>query len=51
MNLPDLRMGLYTTKHKKRKWTLVALSYVLDMAQINSQAFHLINNAKEDVEL
>ena len=28
---------------------IVALSYVLDMARINSQAIYVINNAKEDV--
>ena len=46
----DQRMGSYTTKYKTRKWTLVALSYVLDMARINSQAIYVINNAKEDVD-
>ena len=43
-------MGSYTTKYKTRKWTLVALSYVLDIARINSQAIYVINNAKEDVD-
>ena len=43
-------MGSYTTKCNTRKWTLVALSYVLDMARINSQAIYVINNAKEDVD-
>ena len=43
-------MGSYTTKYKTRKWTLVALPYVLDMARINSQAIYVINNAKEDVD-
>ena len=42
------RMGSYATKYKTRKWTLVALSFVLDMARINSQAINVINNAKED---
>ena len=46
----DQRMGSYTTKYKTRKWTLVALSYVLDMARINSQAIYVINNAKEDLD-
>ena len=46
----DQRMGSYTTKYKTRKWTLVALSYVLDMARINSHAIYVISNAKEDVE-
>ena len=43
-------MGSYTTKYKTRKWTLVALSYVLDMARINSQAIYVINNTKEVVD-
>ena len=38
IDIPDLRMGSYTTKHKTRKWTLVALSYVLGKARINTQA-------------
>ena len=42
-------MGSYTTKYKTRKWTLVALSYVLDMARINRKAIFVTNNAKEDV--
>ena len=42
-------MGSYT-KYKTREWTLVALSYVLDMAGINSEAIYVINNAKEDVD-
>ena len=42
-------MGPYTIKYKTRKWTLVALLYVLHMARINSQAVYVINNAKEDV--
>ena len=43
-------MGSYTAKYKTRKWTLVALSYVLDMARKNSQAIYVIKNAKEDVD-
>ena len=42
-------MGSYT-KYKTREWTLVALSYVLDMARINSEAIYVINNAKEGVD-
>ena len=42
-------MGSYT-KYKTIEWTLVALSYVLDMARINSEAIYVINNAKEDVD-
>ena len=49
-DIPGQRMGPYTTKHKTRKWTLVALSYVLDMARINSHAIYVMNNAKEDAD-
>ena len=50
IDIPDQRMGSYTTKYKTRKQTLVALSYVLDMPRINSQAIYVIENAKEDVD-
>ena len=50
IDIPDERMGSYTTKYKTRKWTLVPLSCVLDMVRINSQAIYVINNAKEDVD-
>ena len=35
IDIPDQRMGSHTTKYKTRKWILVALSYVLNMARIN----------------
>ena len=44
-------MGSSTAKCKTKKWTLVALSYVLDMARINSQAIYVINNATEYAEI
>ena len=50
IDIPDQRMGSYTTKHKTRKWTFVALSYVLNMVRINIQAIYVINNVKEDVD-
>ena len=50
IDIPDERMGSYTTKYKTRKWTLVALSNVLDIARIKSQAIYVINNAKEDID-
>ena len=45
-----LRMESYTTRPKTRKWTLVVLSYSLDMARINSKAIYVTNNAKEYVD-
>ena len=35
IEIPDQRMGSYTTKYKTRKWILVALSHLLNMARIN----------------
>ena len=50
IDIPDQKMGSYTTKYKTRRWTIVASSYVLEMTRINSQAIYVINNAKEDVD-
>ena len=51
IDIPDQRMRSYTAKFKTRKWTSVALPYLLDMTRINnSQAIYVINNAKEDVD-
>ena len=50
IDIPDQIMRSYTTKYKTRKWTLVGLSYVLDMARINSQAISVINNPREDID-
>ena len=49
IDIPDQIMGSYATKYKTKKWTLVALSYVLDMARINSPVIFVINNTKEDL--
>ena len=40
----DQRMGSYTCKAKSRKWTLVALSYILDQARVNSGTIWSLNN-------
>ena len=37
-------MSLYICKPKSRKWTITALSYILDMARINSQVIYVIKN-------
>ena len=50
IDIPDQRVGTYTCKVKTRKWTLVALSYVLDMARTNSQTVYKINNEKTEVD-
>ena len=38
-------MASYTTKPKTGKWTIVAMSYVLDMARMNSQTVYEANNS------
>ena len=44
IDLHDQRMGSLTCKAKKtRKWTLVALAYVLDTSRANSQAIYVMN--------
>ena len=50
IDIPDQRVGTYTCKVKTRKWTLVALSYVLDMARTNRQTIYKINNEKTKVD-
>ena len=50
IDIANQRLGSYTTKYKTKKRILVALSYVLGMACINSQAIYVISNAKEDVD-
>ena len=44
IDIPDQRMGSYTSNPKLCKWTITALSYILDIARINSQATYVINN-------
>ena len=48
IDIYNQRISSYTTKLKTRKWILVALSYVHDMAPINSEAIYVTNNANED---
>ena len=45
VDIPDQRMASYTTKPKTGKWTIVAMSYVLDMARMNSQTVYEANNS------
>ena len=43
VSIPDQWMGTLTCKQKTRKWTLVALTYVLDMSRVNSQDIYAMN--------
>jgi hypothetical protein len=42
-DIVDQRMGFHTCKPKSRKWTMVAFSYLLDMARVNSATIHALN--------
>ena len=50
IDIPNQRVGTYTCKVETRKWTLVALSYVLDVTRTNSQTAYKINNEKTVVD-
>ena len=47
----DQRMGSYTAKFKTRKWTLIALSYVLEADHINSKAVYEPDNTKPHIRI
>ena len=40
-------MGFHTYKPKSRKWTMVAFSYLLDMARVNSATIHGLNKGMD----
>ena len=42
-DIVDQRMAFYTSKVKSRKWSMVAFSYVLDMARVNSSTLFALN--------
>ena len=42
-NIPDQRMGSYTTKLKTRKWTRVANYYLLDANRVNAETIAVAN--------
>ena len=47
----DQRMGFYTTKTKSRKWTRTALSYVSDMARVNSSTILSLGKKKDPTKV
>ena len=40
----DMCMQTFSVKPKCRRWTMAALSYLLDTARVNSQTVHAMNN-------
>ena len=47
--MPDQWMG-YTTKAKTRKWTLVAMAYLLDVVRVNSQTLFELKKQGDRVD-
>ena len=47
----DQGMGFYTTKTKSRKWTHTTLSYVLDMARVNSSTISSLRKKKNPTKV
>ena len=43
IDIPNQRMGSYTTKSKTRRWTQLATYYVLDTSRVNVQTIGLAN--------
>ena len=43
-DIVDQRIGMYTTKTKTRKWTRVALAYLLDTIRVNSSTLVALNS-------
>ena len=49
-DIVDQRMGFYTCKFKSSKWSLVAFSYVVDMARVNSSTLFALNGNKDPLK-
>ena len=43
-DIVDQRMGFHMVKTKSKKWTMVALAYILDMARVNSDTMYALNS-------
>ena len=46
-DIVDQKMGFYSTKSKSRRWTITALSYVLDMARVNATTIFAMNKGND----
>ena len=46
-NIVDQRMGFYICKFKSRKWSMVAFSYIVNKACMNSSALFALNGNKD----
>ena len=43
-NIINQKMGTYTTKSKRRKWTRVVLAYILDTIRVNPSTIVTLNS-------
>lgn len=44
------RMGFYSCKPKCRRWPIVAFSYILDMARVNSSTLYYLNRGESPLQ-
>ena len=49
-DIVDQRMGFYTCKFKSRKWPMVAFSYTVDIARVNSSTLFCLNGNKDSLK-
>ena len=49
-DIVDKWMDFYTCKSKSRKWSMVAFSYIVDMARVNSSTLFALNGNKDSLK-
>ena len=49
-DIVDQRMGFYTWKFKSQKWSMVAFSYIVGMARVNSTTLFSLKRNKDPLK-
>ena len=49
-DIVDQRMAFHTSKTKSRRWTMVALAYMIDTARVNSSTIYALNKNIDPVK-
>ena len=50
-DIVDQRMASYTCKAKRKRWTLPAFSYILDLSRINAATIMSLNKGNDPRQL
>ena len=50
-DIVDQRMGFYTCKFKARRWSMTALSYIIDTARVNSSTLFAMNKKQDPLKV